>query len=101
MIDIKEMVLYIWVFLFSLVVGVISFFKKQEKDTHFSFRSFILGVGCSMVVGYMCFEVAFFYFEKEKLAVAIAGLGAWMGTDALLELEIAFKKHLNKNKGDK
>lgn len=93
MMDLKEIIVYVWVFSFSLIVGVLSFFKKRSSaSTPFRIGVFILGVGCSMVVGYMTFEFALYYFEKEKIAVALAGLGAWMGTDALLSFEGAFKE---------
>lgn len=103
MVETKELLVYVWVFIFSLVVGVLSFFKKRSSaTTPFRIGVFILGVTCSMAVGYMTFEIAYYYFEKERIAVAIAGLGAWMGTDALLSFEGAFKEIVkNKSKGTK
>lgn len=93
MMELKEIIVYVWVFIFSLIVGVLSFFKKRsESDMRFRFGAFVLGVACSMVVGYITFEIAMYYFEKEKFAVALAGLGAWMGTDALLSFQGAFNE---------
>ncbi len=91
MFDMKEVLVYLWLLAFSFVVGILSFLKRSEKRP-FKVGAFTLGVLCSMVAGYITFEAMYYIFGNERFAIALAGVGAWMGTDTLLSLESVFKE---------
>lgn len=94
----KEVLYYIWLLIISFIGGVLNYIKRKAKGSKFSLGAFILGVVSSMFVAYLTFEIGNFYFENEKFAVALAGLAAWMGTDALVGLEEVYKKKIFKEK---
>lgn len=87
----------VWLIIVALVGGVLGLTRmKQEEDTPFveKVKRFAIGLATSMFTAYLTFELAYAYFGKENAAVAIAGLAAWMGADALITLEIFVKNYI-------
>lgn len=89
----KDFLYYAWLFIVSLIGGVLSYIKRQSET--FRWRAFFLGVACSMFTAYIVYESAFFFFSNEKFSVALGGLGAWIGTDLLLKLEDSIENFIN------
>ncbi len=73
---------------FSGVIGTIHRAEHKVKDNLTGKVLLILFGGISSVfIGYVVFEISFFYFENQRLCVAISAFCAWSGTKVLLELQ--------------
>lgn len=94
----KDILYYLWLLIISFIGGVLNYIKRKAKGNSFSLSAFLVGVVSSMFVAYLTFEIGNFYFGSEKFAVALAGLAAWMGTDALVGLEEVFRKKILEEK---
>ena len=97
----NEIGLWLWLMAVSLIGGVLGFMNRNDldgKDAGEKIRALVLGVTTSMFVAYLVYELSLFMLNKESLSVAIAGLAAYIGTNALVALESAFIDWIGKIK---
>lgn len=89
--DNKDITLYAWVAVVGFVGGIIG---AKDRDAHKGclnikcviFKYIIAGF-MSMYVCYITYELAFFWIGNMDVAIAIAGIAAFMGTNALMALQ--------------
>lgn len=89
-------ILYLWLLFVGFFGGVLSFLNKQTEA--FRWKSFILGVGSSMFSAYIVYELVFYVLQNANLSIAVAGIGAWGGTNLLLKLEARLEKKIEGEK---
>ncbi len=90
----KESASYVWLVAISIVGGVLNYIRNKDEDKKRSIKRFLVGMVSSMFAAYITFELVTYLSGSERVAVALGGLAAWMGTDALLALEAAYKKKI-------
>ncbi|MFV0481345.1 MAG: phage holin family protein [Campylobacteraceae bacterium] len=89
--------LWVWLIFLAIIGGTIGFLSRNDLSDmkiNEKIRALFLGIFTSMFVAYITFEIVLFLFEKEMFAVAMAGLAAYMGTNALVILENAFISYI-------
>jgi hypothetical protein len=91
----------VWLFAVAIIGGIIRLAGKKEKPQNAKQRvtEFILGLVGSVFTAYLTFEFIYGYFENVRVAVSIAGIAAWMGTDALIALKTIIFEYLKKKTG--
>lgn len=73
---------------FAGIIGLINRAEHKNKGTlmgKFLFLSF--GGVSSVFIGFVVFEISFYFFNSQRLCVAISAFCAWMGTKVLLEMQ--------------
>lgn len=87
---IDDFVFLVYLSVVSFIAGVIGLINraehKQKESLTQKIMFLVFGGVSSVLIGFVVFEVAFFYFENQRLGVAISAFCSWMGTRLLLEL---------------
>ncbi|CUU83195.1 Uncharacterised protein [Campylobacter hyointestinalis subsp. hyointestinalis] len=96
---------YKYVILIGLIGGIIRIVQKEElKQCEKSMKCKIFGLFfsslVSMFAGYIGFEVAFLFFEKDGISIAIAGLSGWAGTNIIIAGEKKLLRIINGEKDE-
>ena len=72
----------------SGVIGLVNRAEHRNKETFTSKALFLIFGGVSSVfVGFISFEISFFYLQNLRVCVAISAFCAWMGTRILIEVQ--------------
>lgn len=92
-----------WMWFFSVVIigGILGYRHNhpiQAATKRERLSNLFFGVVTSMFVGYIVFQLAFYYLGNDNVAVSLAGLAAWMGTNALIALESVIVMFISKKK---
>jgi len=86
----EKIIFWAWVLFVAGVGGVLNYIKNNGNK-HQTKKEFIcgivIGVATSMFVAYITYNIAFYYLQSENISVAISGIAAWMGADALIALQ--------------
>lgn len=94
--------IYWWLVFVSFVASLIGMINKEKlkeyKSTKAKAGALVSGIATSMLVSYIVFEIAFYYLANERMSVALAGVGAWMGTDAFLTLQKVVFDYISRKK---
>ncbi|AVK80653.1 hypothetical protein C6B32_01985 [Campylobacter fetus subsp. testudinum] len=97
--------MYAWVAIVGFVGGIIG---AKDRDTHkgclhirCAILKYIIAGFMSMYICYIAFELAFFWIGNMDVAIAIAGIAAFMGTNALITLQELITNLTKGNKYDK
>lgn len=87
---------------FAGIIGLINRAEHKNKETLVGKTLFLIFGGVSSVfVGFVAFEISFYYLGSQRLCVAISAFCAWMGTRLLLEVQIRALEFIrNYKKGD-
>lgn len=91
--------MWLWLIFVSIIGGLLGLISRNDlTNLPFSkkLKALFLGVVTSMFVAYIVYELSLYIFNKEALSVAIAGLAAYMGTNALVALENALIAYIEK-----
>jgi uncharacterized membrane protein (UPF0136 family) len=86
-------------FLFVVVVGgMLGYYRRSNHAATVKERivGLIIGIATSMFTAYLVFEAAYGYIGNEHISIALAGLAAWMGADALCALQKAVISYINR-----
>lgn len=82
----EDKFIYYWLCCVCFVAAITSIYEKN-KLSGFSgskkIAKFLSVLISSMLAGYISFEFALYFIQNERLSVAIAGVGAFMGTEVL------------------
>lgn len=73
--------IYLWVFIIGLVGGFLNIGQRNDKPASHKTINLIIGTLSSIFFGWISFEVVFFIYASEKLALAACGFFAWKGAD--------------------
>lgn len=100
----EQVKVYIWLVFIGFVGGLLRLKEKTKLSNCVGIKGKIIcllfGIISSVFVAYLIYEISYFYLNSDRLAVALAGVGAWMGTDGLIQIEKALLEFLkNKIKG--
>lgn len=97
----EKLTFWAWFLFVALIGGILGYFAKNKAPLSKTerLRGLAIGILTSMFAAYVTFQIAFYYLHSEDVSVAIAGVAAWMGTDAFLTLEHFFLNTLNKKQG--
>ena len=86
----------------SGVIGLINRAEHESKGTFSSQALFLIFGGVSSIfVGFVSFEISFFYLQNLRVCVAISAFCAWMGTRFLIEVQdgvLEFVKNYKKRR---
>lgn len=86
-----DILLYLWLIILSFISGIIGIINRHEFRKKGSLKDRLYLIICggisSIFIGYVTFEITFFYFNSQRLSIAISAFCAWSGTKVLLELE--------------
>ncbi|EAJ1232650.1 hypothetical protein YY92_08760 [Campylobacter fetus] len=93
---INKLGVYAYIVLLGAFGGLLAVFQKHKlanckTKKCYLFTSFF-GVLTSIFIAYIGYEITNYFLTNEKISLAIAGVCAWAGTDALVALE---KKLIN------
>jgi uncharacterized membrane protein (UPF0136 family) len=85
----EKLTFWAWFLFVAIVGGFLGYITKNKRPATRKelLRGLAIGMLISMFAAYITFKIAFFMFANEDVSVAIAGVAAWMGTDAFLTLE--------------
>ncbi|MBR8461459.1 hypothetical protein KDE12_01155 [Campylobacter sp. faydin G-105] len=72
---------YLWVAGIGLIGALLNVGARANKSTGRKIIDLIIGSLSSMFLGWIVYEVVFFIYNKEKLALAACGFFAWKGTE--------------------
>ncbi|EOG7059328.1 phage holin family protein [Campylobacter fetus] len=94
---------YKYVFIIGIIGGVLSVLQKKKLERCAGskkciFLGLVLDTTTALFVGYIGFEIAFYFLEKQGISVGLAGLSAWAGTDAIVAWEKKLIALLTNNK---
>ncbi|OCR99007.1 hypothetical protein A9K75_08850 [Campylobacter fetus subsp. testudinum] len=94
---------YKYVFIIGVIGGILSVLQKKKLDRCSGskkciFLGLILDTTTALFVGYIGFEIAFYFLGKQGISVGLAGLSAWAGTDAIVAWEKKLIALLTNNK---
>lgn len=101
MIDVEKVTLWAWLVFVALVGGLLGYIKKHGSTPATPIertKDVLFGVAASMFVAYVTFQIGFYYLQNADVCVALAGVAAWMGTDALVALEGALLNFIQKRR---
>jgi len=90
-----------WLLFVAFVGGVLGLARRENANTltkKEKIKHFVIGVATSMFTAYIVFEFIYGHVDNIRIAVAVSGLAAWMGADALLGLEKIFVNLINRKK---
>jgi len=77
--------------LISFVAGVIGLINRAEHTNKESLKQKIIflcfGGVSSIFIGFVTFEISFYFLANQRLCVAITALASWMGTRLLLQVQ--------------
>lgn len=95
-----DFLMYVWLICISFFSSIFGLIGKEKlsncQNKKCKVFKFVSGVGTSMIVAYFAFEVSFYYLNHQKLSIALAGVAAWMGADALVSLQEILVKFINR-----
>lgn len=93
MIDINDLLKYLWLCVVAFIGGVTGYLVKLKYNPNQSrkdkIKFFILGVTTSMFISYITYEVAVYFLKSNGISVALAGLASFTGTDFAVAIEKA------------
>lgn len=94
----ENLKVYIWLVFVGFIGGLLRIKEKTKlancDGVLGKILCFTFGIISSVFVAYLVYEVVFFYLHSDRVAVALAGVGAWMGTDGLIQIEKALLEFL-------
>ncbi|MDR1008013.1 MAG: phage holin family protein [Campylobacteraceae bacterium] len=91
----------IWLLTVAIIGGALRLMSRKEKpkDARQRITEFCIGLIGSVFTAYLTFEFVYGYFENVRVAVSVAGIAAWMGTDALIALKTIIFEYLKRKTG--
>ncbi len=93
MIDINEVLKYIWLGIVAFIGGVTGYLIKLKNEPNQSkndkIKLFILGVSTAMFISYIAYEISIYFLKSNGISVALAGLASFTGTDFAVAIEKA------------
>ena len=80
---------WLWLFIVSFTGGVVGFITKisptlKGRSFRAKFMALCMGMINSMFIAYISYEILLSLIDKQGLAVALAGMAAFTGTDLLI-----------------
>ena len=83
---------WLWLFIVSFTGGVVGFITKisptlKGRSFRAKFMALCMGMINSMFIAYISYEILLSIIDKQGLAVALAGMAAFTGTDLLIILK--------------
>ncbi len=80
---------WLWLFIVSFTGGVVGFITKisptlKGRSFRAKFLALCMGMINSMFIAYISYEILMSLIDKQGLAVALAGMAAFTGTDLLI-----------------
>ena len=80
---------WLWLFIVSFTGGVVGFITKisptlKGRSFRTKFMALCMGMINSMFIAYISYEILLSLIDKQGLAVALAGMAAFTGTDLLI-----------------
>lgn len=83
---------WIWLFIVSFTGGVIGFVTKisptlKGRPFKAKISSLCMGMVNSMFIAYISYEILISIINRQGLAVALAGMAAFTGTDLLIIMQ--------------
>jgi hypothetical protein len=90
-----------WLLAVAIIGGALRLMAKKEKPSDAKQRVTDFGMGLigSVFTAYITFEFIYGYFGNVRVAVSVAGVAAWMGTDALIALKTIIFEFLKRKTG--
>lgn len=91
----NEVMKYGWMACVAFLGGTVGFITKisptmKGEDLRKKIYVYCMGLITSMFVAYVVYEVSLYFTSSEGLAVALAGLASFAGTDLLVILQQKF-----------
>lgn len=90
---IKELAEYLYITIVAFIGGILSY-TQDKTSNKIQYTNFITKLGhitssicISMFAAYLTYEFAQYFISKNNICVALGGLGAYAGRDALEALK--------------
>lgn len=85
----NELIKYAWMAFVAFLGGTVGFITKisptlKGHDLKQKLTAYGMGLITSMFVAYVVYEVSLYLTSSERLAIALAGLASFAGTDLLV-----------------
>ena len=75
----------------SFIAGIIGLINRAEHKTKERLKDKLLFIGfggvSSVLIGFITYEISFYFVENQRLCLAISAFCAWIGTRLLLEAQ--------------
>lgn len=85
-----DKLIYYWLCCVCFIAALTSTYEKQKLDGFKGItrlKRLLSALSSSMLAGYVSFEFALYFIQNERLSVAIAGIGAYVGAEMLEKLQ--------------
>jgi hypothetical protein len=91
----------IWLFGIAMIGGALRLMQKKQMHLSAKERAVDFSVGLlgSIFTAYITFEFVYGYWDNVRVAVSVAGVAAWMGTDALIALKSIIFEFIKRKAG--
>ena len=75
----------------SFIAGIIGLINRAEHKTKERLKDKLLFIGfggvSSVLIGFITYEISFYFLQNQRVCLAISAFCAWMGTRLLLEAQ--------------
>lgn len=95
----EDKFIYYWLCCVCFIAALTSTYEKHKLDGLKGIsrlKRLLSALSSSMLAGYVSFEFALYFIQNERLSVAIAGIGAYIGTEMLEKLQSIVFNYIEK-----
>ena len=75
----------------SFIAGIIGLINRAEHKTKERLKDKLLFIGfggvSSVLIGFITYEISFYFLQNQRVCLAISAFCAWIGTRLLLEAQ--------------